>query len=344
MKKLLDVCSLFMAVIGSCTAILVCYILFIYPNISNNDSSDNKDNIISSQSAMLISESVSTDSNQNENLPQFDDAGTETTPSETESNTNFVPSGTYNIDDIEFWFSDSVMNDVTGRWRISSIASSKDITEYVADYYNTLFSSDDEVHAIVNFSLNTTTSVSVLPDGRLDVVIHEYIDGEEHDAKALFGGMLLKEYFINPQTGEFEEISAYSPTPPIEQSKPNVIYSYEVPIENSNQATNNFVLTGNGDNFNTYNNPVQQQTADNYVLNSTPADLQDSFENNIATNNRPDSQIVAPVSDTVWLSATGSHYHSINNCGRMNPDKARQVSLDYAIRAGYDRCENCFPN
>lgn len=270
MKKLLDVCSLFMAVIGSCVAILVCYILFVYPNLSNNDSSDNKDNIISSQSAMLTSESVSTDSNQNENLPQFDDAGTETTPSETESSTNSIPSGTYNIDDIEFWFSDSVMNDVTGRWRISSIASSKDITEYVADYYNTLFSSDDEVHAIVNFSLNTTTSVSVLPDGRLDVVIHDYIDGEEHDAKALFGGMLLKEYFINPQTGEFEEISAYSPTPPIEQSEPNVIYSYEVPIENSNQEANNFISTGNGDNFNTYNNPAQQQTSASYVLNSNP--------------------------------------------------------------------------
>ena len=86
------------------------------------------------------------------------------------------------------------------------MASSKDITEYATDYYNTLFSSDDEIHAIVNFSLNTTTSISVLPDGTLDVSIHEYIDGEEHDAKALFGGMLLKEYFINPQTGEFEEI------------------------------------------------------------------------------------------------------------------------------------------
>ncbi len=261
MKKLLDVCSLFMAVIGSCAAILVCYILFVYPNFSDNDSSDSKDNIISSQNAMLSSEDVSTDFNQNEILPQFDDAKTKTTSPETESNPNSVKSGTYNIDDIEFWFSDSVMNDITGRWRISSITSSKDITEYVADYYNNLFSSDDEVHAIVNFSLNTTTSVSVLPDGLLDVVIHEYVDGEEHDAKALFSGMQLKEYFINPQTGKFEEISAYSPTPPIEQGEPNVIYSYEVPLENSNQVANNFVSAGNGDNFNTYNNPAQQQTS-----------------------------------------------------------------------------------
>lgn len=49
-----------------------------------------------------------------------------------------------------------------------------------------------------------------------------------------------------------------------------MIYSYEVPIENSNQAANNFVSTGNGDNFNTYNNPAQQQTSASYVLNNNP--------------------------------------------------------------------------
>lgn len=43
----------------------------------------------------------------------------------------------------------------------------------------------------MNFSLNTTSSISVLYNGILDVSIHEYINGEEHDAKALFGGMLL---------------------------------------------------------------------------------------------------------------------------------------------------------
>ncbi len=44
----------------------------------------------------------------------------------------------------------------------------------------------------------------------------------------------------------------------------------------------------------------------------------------------------------VWLPATGSKYHSINNCGRMNPNKARQVSLEQAENAGYTKCSKCW--
>ena len=47
-------------------------------------------------------------------------------------------------------------------------------------------------------------------------------------------------------------------------------------------------------------------------------------------------------SATVWLSATGSKYHSIPNCGRMNPDNARQVSEADAIAQGYTACSKCF--
>ena len=44
----------------------------------------------------------------------------------------------------------------------------------------------------------------------------------------------------------------------------------------------------------------------------------------------------------VWLSATGSKYHSKNNCGNMNPDKARQVTLEEAKRS-YEPCKKCNP-
>ena len=42
----------------------------------------------------------------------------------------------------------------------------------------------------------------------------------------------------------------------------------------------------------------------------------------------------------VWLAATSNRYHSINNCGNMNPQKARQVTLEYAI-ANYVPCLKC---
>ena len=45
---------------------------------------------------------------------------------------------------------------------------------------------------------------------------------------------------------------------------------------------------------------------------------------------------------TVWLSATGSKYHRINNCGRMNPARARAVSLSDAQSQGYTACSKCF--
>lgn len=35
---------------------------------------------------------------------------------------------------------------------------------------------------------------------------YEYVDKEEHDAKLLFSGKLLKEYHVNKDTGEIEEI------------------------------------------------------------------------------------------------------------------------------------------
>lgn len=50
-----------------------------------------------------------------------------------------------------------------------------------------------------------------------------------------------------------------------------------------------------------------------------------------------------PIADVmVWLPATGEKYHNKNNCGRMNPDKARQVTKGEAERLGYEPCEKCY--
>ena len=45
---------------------------------------------------------------------------------------------------------------------------------------------------------------------------------------------------------------------------------------------------------------------------------------------------------TVWVSATGTKYHNKNNCGTMNPSKARQMSLSEAKSKGYQACKNCY--
>jgi uncharacterized protein YgiM (DUF1202 family) len=44
----------------------------------------------------------------------------------------------------------------------------------------------------------------------------------------------------------------------------------------------------------------------------------------------------------VWLTATGSKYHSTNHCGRTNPNKAYQVTKSEAEAEGYDACSKCW--
>ena len=44
----------------------------------------------------------------------------------------------------------------------------------------------------------------------------------------------------------------------------------------------------------------------------------------------------------VWLSETGTKYHSYSSCGNMNPAKARQVSESSAKAQGYQPCKNCW--
>lgn len=108
------------------------------------------------------------------------------------------------LDAIDFHISD-VRNDVTGNWRISTIAENIQMQDHALAYYKKYFKNDNEIHGIVNFNYKTTTKIMVL-SGQLDVSVYEYVDGEEHDAKELYGGMLLSEYFVNMDTGEVEQI------------------------------------------------------------------------------------------------------------------------------------------
>ena len=108
------------------------------------------------------------------------------------------------LESIEFAVSD-VQNDVTGNWRISKISESIIMSDHAAAYYQKYFENDDEIHAIVNFSKGTTTKIMKSPLG-IYVATYEYVDGEEHDAKKLFSGMLLTEQYFDSETGEEIEV------------------------------------------------------------------------------------------------------------------------------------------
>lgn len=110
------------------------------------------------------------------------------------------------IYDTESYFRrDDVRNDVTGNWRISVIAESIQMEEYALSYYEEFFRDKDEVHFIVNFNYNTTTCIQYM-SGCIFVTVHEYVDGEEHDAKLLGGGMVLAQYIVYPDNGDIEQV------------------------------------------------------------------------------------------------------------------------------------------
>ncbi len=100
------------------------------------------------------------------------------------------------------WMGD-VRNDVTELWRLSECVTSDDITAYALDYYKAYFTSDDEIHAIINFGLNTTNKLSVFGES-LMIDVYDYVSGEEHDAATLFGGALIQSYIININSGEVQ--------------------------------------------------------------------------------------------------------------------------------------------
>ncbi len=102
----------------------------------------------------------------------------------------------------------SMRNDVTGNWKVVKFASPKgEVEKYALDYYNKYFEKieSNEVHWLVNYTNNTTTSISCF-GSFLEVRTYEYVDKEEHDAHAIGGGMPLTSYFVWLDNGDIEKI------------------------------------------------------------------------------------------------------------------------------------------
>lgn len=82
------------------------------------------------------------------------------------------------------------------------------------------------------------------------------------------------------------------------------------------------------------------------VASNTGATNTQTVEESANTNTQnvetPANTDASGGSNMVWISETGSKYHSINNCGRMNPNKAYQMTEQEAINQGYGKCSKCW--
>ena len=124
---------------------------------------------------------------------------------ENESESKNTPDYPDSIDGVDIHFENTVIDDVTGNWRLSRVSTVEDLNSYALDYYKHYFASDDEIHWVVNFSTKTTSKITYVL-GSLDVTTYEYVDKEELSAKTLGSGSLLTEYSINVDNGEIEQL------------------------------------------------------------------------------------------------------------------------------------------
>ena len=170
--------------------VLLAFISVLIQGFTNtpegNVSNENKE-----QSTIETQDNISNDESNNQNEIDSNDTNVTTIQRE-----NIIGTSNKNYKDIDTSKPNSVRNDKTGNWRLSTVATTENIVEYTKSYYENNFSDDKEIHAIVNFTLNTTTKVSKVLDNILSVTVHEYVDKEEHDANELFSGMVLADYFV----------------------------------------------------------------------------------------------------------------------------------------------------
>lgn len=87
-----------------------------------------------------------------------------------------------------------------------------------------------------------------------------------------------------------------------------------------------------------------QATSNNSSSNSSSNTANSNSSNNSSSSNSSSSnqEVSEPVGAMVYITETGSKYHSINNCGRTNPSKTSYISLSDAQSRGYSACSKCY--
>ena len=115
--------------------------------------------------------------------------------------------------DIKVSFSDSVAEDAKGTLRLARVDTNKEIQEYALEYYKSYFKSDKEIHGIINSALGTTNKLSFTLSSILDITVFDYVENEELSAKTLFGGNLIKQYWVDIKTGKISDTpEGFEPT------------------------------------------------------------------------------------------------------------------------------------
>lgn len=350
MKKLLDVCSLFMAVIGSCTAILVCYILFVYPNLGNNDSPDNNNNF-AAQTTDNATDSTAPAAVYPDNVPP-----SETVP-ENNVPTNYVETELANpvstgqsisrAENVpaEYQSALSKANDYGNIMYMSKAA----IYNQLTSEYGECFSPDAAQYAIdnivVDWNLNALQKAKDYSDTMYmskssiyDQLISE--NGEKFTpSEAQYAiDNLIADYNFNALQKARDYQNTTNMSVPAIHDQLTSEYGEKFTQEEADYAVANIETDSNGNtNSVIYTSPITQNGLNDYVATSPvqTTDTQSSFD----TYNGSEPSQNATNTRWVWIDDTAAKYHKKDGCGM---DNAYQVTLEEALQKGKTPCGRCY--
>lgn len=356
MKKILNLFSLFFGVISLCVFTLICHIVFIYPNL-NRPSSNDSNAIIAQLDASAIDTAPITNTSQEESPLSLETSIDQA--SDTNSGTDLqipaIEQAASDNQDIpaEYQNALSKANDYSNSMYMSKAAIYNQLTSAYGEH----FSPEAAQYAIDNIVADWNSNALQKAKDYSDTMymskaaIYDQLlsdNGEKFtQTEAQYAvDNLIADYNSNAlqKARDYQNTMNMSP----EAIRDQLISEYgeRFTPEQADYAVANLSSGNNTENSSTlYSIPVEQSVsstnyiADIPVQNTTIQNTSDSNSNTIST---PDSQVSTPIGAMVWLSETGEKYHRINNCGRMNPNKARQVSLDEAVREGYEPCSKCY--
>lgn len=251
-------------------------------------------------------------------------------------------------DEIELGYYNSVRNDVTNDWRLVLTEDEFDIYDYMKDYHEA-FKDDAEkgvLHCLIycgEEKEDRTSTCIRLSDQSIDVTVHEYVSGEENDAKLMFTGEHIKERVLDVDTGSYYDYdtgeSGTLDETASESDDPMVTYTDVDTVKKVQETLNAAGYdcgTPDGIAGDKTKAQIEKYQTDNglEVTGTVTDELVESI-GNLETETQEARQ-----GEIVWISESGSRYHRKPSCSNMKTPK--EIDKGEAERIGYTPCKRCY--
>jgi hypothetical protein len=322
MRKILNLFSLFFAVIGLCTVTLICHIVFIYPNL--NKPSSNSDNTITTQTNIIALDTTPTmNPHLGESTPSVEplpdqEAGTDQeadlqTPAteQTASNNQDIPG--------EYQYALTKANDYSNAMHMSKAAIYDQLTSEYGEHFSPAAAQYAIDNIVADWNLNALQRAEDYSETAYmsKAAIYDQLlsDGEKFtQAEAQYAVDNLVTDYNSNALQKARDYQSMNMSLEAIRDQLSSEYGERFTLEQANYAVANLSSGYNQDNGSTlYSIPVEQSISSTNYIAENPVQNTGTQNNSVYNANitsEPETQASIPIENMVWLSETGSKYHN----------------------------------